>query len=276
MSDETVSPDDKGEGAPPAKNSNSGEATRPPASDPKPPSSGSKGDSSGWRPSYVFLAVVTILNLAADIASKQWIKRYFESSHQLRATRKLEIIKGYANLIYATNKGGAWGILQAENESLRRPFFLVVSVAAIVFIISLYRKLTPGQQALKWGLPLVLGGALGNLIDRIVYGWVIDFIDCFAHKGTFAYTLFAGISALFGGVPSDEIHWPTFNVADIAICVGVGLMAVDMFTSRERKSKTVPQAGPKPVPVSSAPVSSPVSSAPVSSPVSSDLPPADG
>jgi len=179
-----------------------------------------------WKPSYGFLVVVTVVNLVADVASKQWIKHHFEAGFGLRAERKIEVIPNYVNLIFATNKGGAWGILQGEAESLRRPFFLVVSVAAIVFILSLYRKLTPGQRALKWGLPLVLGGALGNLVDRILYGWVIDFIDCYTKVG------------------ADEKHWPTFNVADIAICVGVGLMAVDMFTSREVAAKP-PAAPPK-------------------------------
>jgi signal peptidase II len=80
--------------------------------------------------------------------------------------------------------------------------------------VTLYRKLVPRQHALKWGLPLVLGGALGNVFDRIRYGYVIDFVD--------AHALYKG----------HDHHWPTFNVADIAICVGVGLMAVDMFTSR--------------------------------------------
>lgn len=186
-----------------------------------------------WKPSYVFLSVVTLVNLVADIGTKQWIKHHFESSHASHAARRIEVIPNYVNLIFATNKGGAWGILQGEQESLRRPFFLVVSVAAIVFILSLYRKLTPGQRALKWGLPLVLGGALGNLVDRILYGWVIDFIDCYTKVG------------------ADEKHWPTFNVADIAICVGVGLMAIDMFTSREPSSSDAkpaarsadPQAG---------------------------------
>src|SRR5690606_33350206 len=69
--------------------------------------------------------------------------------------------------------------------------------------------------ALKWGLPLVLGGALGNLVDRIRYGFVVDFIDVYMQMD---------------GQPK---HWPTFNVADISICVGVALMAIDMFTSRE-------------------------------------------
>jgi signal peptidase II len=65
-------------------------------------------------------------------------------------------------------------------------------------------------------LPLVLGGALGNVFDRIRYGHVIDFID---------------IHVLIKG---REHHWPTFNVADIAICVGVGLMAIDMFTAKKQ------------------------------------------
>ena len=184
-----------------------------------PPSPGEPGASksqppsipAGWRPSYVFLAVVTIVNLVADLASKQWVKAHFDSLRHLRRA-KIEIIDGLLNVIYATNKGGAWGLLQNETDSLRRPFFLVVSVGAIVFIISLYRKLMPTQRALKWGLPLVLGGALGNLIDRIVYGFVIDFID-----------------VIYWG----NKHWPTFNIADVSICVGMGLMAIDMFSTRK-------------------------------------------
>ena len=77
----------------------------------------------------------------------------------------------------AKNRGGAWGLLQSTSENVRRPFFLLVSVAAIAFIMTLYRRLQPRQRALKWGLPLVLGGALGNVFDRIRYGHVIDFID---------------------------------------------------------------------------------------------------
>jgi signal peptidase II len=171
-----------------------------------------------FRPSYVFLAVVTILNLAADVWSKQWAKSYFESQKP-GGERRIVVIEDLVSIIFAKNRGGAWGLLQNEAEGLRRPFFLVVSVAAIVFIVSLYRKLTPGQRALKWGLPLVLGGALGNLIDRIRFGYVIDFIDVYMR------------------VDGQVKHWPTFNVADIAICVGVGLMAIDMFSPRKDKAK---------------------------------------
>ncbi len=171
-----------------------------------------------FRPSYIFLVVVTLVNLGADLWSKHWAKSTFEAAHPA-AMRKLVVIEDYVNLIYAKNRGGAWGLLQNETEALRRPFFLVVSVAAIVFIVSLYRKLAPDQRALKWGLPLVLGGALGNLVDRIRYGFVVDFID--------VYTTVSG----------QVKHWPTFNVADISICIGVGLMAIDMFTPRSKKAK---------------------------------------
>ncbi len=160
-------------------------------------------------PSYVFLALLALATLAADMFSKTWAERHLDKYPGM-----IEVWKGHLTLILARNRGGAWGLLQTTSENVRRPFFLLVSVAAIVFIMSLYRRLTPKQHSLKWGLPLVLGGALGNVVDRIRYGHVIDFID--AHIGH-------GVT---------EWHWPTFNVADIAICVGVGLMALDMFSSK--------------------------------------------
>ncbi len=160
-------------------------------------------------PSYVFLALVSIATLAADVASKGWA-----ASHLEGYPGSLEVWKNHLTLILAKNRGGAWGLLQSTSENVRRPFFLLVSVAAIAFIMTLYRRLQAKQRALKWGLPLVLGGALGNVLDRIRYGHVIDFIDAHAV------------------IKGREQHWPTFNVADIAICVGVGLMAIDMFTSR--------------------------------------------
>jgi lipoprotein signal peptidase len=161
------------------------------------------------HPSYGFLAIVSALTLVADLVTKAWAAEHLEGY-----PGALEVWKGHLTLVLARNRGGAWGLLQSTSEHVRRPFFLLVSVAAIVFIMTLYRRLLPRQRALTWGLPLVLGGALGNVLDRIRFGQVIDFID--AH-------------VVVGGV---DHHWPTFNVADIAICVGVGLMAVDMFASK--------------------------------------------
>lgn len=172
------------------------------------------------RPSYFFLITVSILSLAADIGTKLWAEH--------RPNGPIEIWKDHVTLLTgaftARNRGGAWGLLQNASEDVRRPFFLLVSVAAIAFIMTLYRRLLPRQRALRWGLPLVLGGALGNVFDRIRYGHVIDFID---------------VHAVWKGI---DHHWPTFNVADIAICVGVGLMAVDMFTSKRARGAVF---GPK-------------------------------
>jgi lipoprotein signal peptidase len=170
------------------------------------------------RPSYVFLALVSILTVVADIATKSWAEHHLDGY-----PGTLEVWKNHLTLILAKNRGGAWGLLQTTSENVRRPFFLLVSVAAIAFIMTLYRRLQVRQRALKWGLPLVLGGALGNVFDRIRYGHVIDFID--AH----VYAAGGLVARLLG---PGEHHWPTFNVADIAICVGVGLMAIDMFTSK--------------------------------------------
>jgi signal peptidase II len=177
------------------------------------------------RPSYVFLALVSIVTLAADIASKSWAERHLEGY-----PGTVEVWKNHVTLLLAKNRGGAWGLLQSTSENVRRPFFLLVSVAAIAFIMTLYRRLQPRQRALKWGLPLVLGGALGNVFDRIRYGHVIDFIDMHVQ-----YELsFRPFHVAFGRGP--DHHWPTYNVADIAICVGVGLMAIDMFTSKRGRA----------------------------------------
>ena len=175
------------------------------------------------RPSYVFLAIVSLITLVSDVGTKIWAERNLDGYPGIAHIWNKGPLQ--LDLILAKNRGGAWGLLQGTSENVRRPFFLLVSVAAIAFIVSLYRRLLHTQHALKWGLPLVLGGALGNVYDRIRYGHVIDFID---------------VHLLWKGAPR---HWPTFNVADIAICVGVGLMAVDMFSAKKPK-RIAPEALP--------------------------------
>jgi signal peptidase II len=184
------------------------------SADAPPPSAPAVAPERPHRPSYAFLAAVSIFTLAADLGTKYWAEHKLETPQAF--AHPIELVHGKLSFVLARNKGGAWGLLQGTSETVRKPFFLLVSCLAIVFIVSLYRRLAPSQRALRWGLPLVLGGALGNLVDRIRYSWVIDFID--AHLA-------------WGG---RDHHWPTFNVADIAICVGVGLMAVDMLGSRKK------------------------------------------
>lgn len=191
-----------------------------------PPGAGKSIPAEG-APSYLFLAIVSIVTLGLDLGTKAW------AEHALDLRPPMVVVEKYVDFILARNKGGAWGLLQGTSELVRKPFFLLVSALAIGFIVTLYSRLRPGQRALKWGLPLVLGGALGNVFDRIHYGWVIDFID---------------VHIVQNGI---ERHWPTFNVADVAICVGVGLMALDMmFGKKAPKPKTTPdlpaEAAPEP------------------------------
>ena len=178
----------------------------------------------GPAPTFLFFGIVAAVSLIVDVASKAWA----EVTMNARGFVPIELIPGHLNIILAYNRGGAWGLLQDASEVVRKPFFLIVSVVAVLFIVSLYGKLHHSQKALKWGLPLVLGGALGNLSDRITRSQVIDFID---YQGQWVLALNTFVRRYVSGWTVTD-HWPTFNVADIAICVGVGLMAVDMFTSR--------------------------------------------
>lgn len=197
-----------------------------------------------YQPPYVFLVVVSTVTLVADLGSKWW------AVNKLGPAKVHEAFDGL-RFVLAHNPGGAWGLLHDENVSVRVPFFILVSIVAIAFIVSLYRKLAPDQAALRWGLPLVLGGALGNLIDRIRYQHVIDFIDMYTKPGTTMDNIITALPAfirvkLFGPVVGSGYHWPTYNIADIAIVAGVLLMAVDMFTSRKAEKNAAAQKAAEP------------------------------
>jgi signal peptidase II len=190
------------------------------------------------RPTFLFFGAVAAISLFADVSTKAWAE--ITLSRRSPLLPSIELVKEHLAFTLAYNPGGAWGLFQRQSEYVRRPFFLLVSLLAIAFIINLYGRLTPSQRALKWGLPLVLGGALGNLSDRIVRSNVIDFIDYQAKWIESMNRLLAKV--VQGWAITD--HWPTFNVADIAICLGVGLMAVDMFTSRRGASASLPPRPP--------------------------------
>jgi len=221
------------------------------------------------RPSFRFFGVVAAVSLIADVSSKAWAEITLLRRSPVQGS--IELIKDHLSFTLAYNPGGAWGLFQHHSEYVRRPFFLLVSLLAIAFIINLYGRLAPGQRALKWGLPLVLGGALGNLSDRIVRSNVIDFID---YQANWIEQMNRLVAKVVKGW-SVTNHWPTFNVADIAICVGVGLMAVDMFTSRRGAHSVSPRPS-QPAPSGAEPPVAPAASASVApeiSPVDPATPP---
>ncbi len=112
-------------------------------------------------------------------------------------------ITSFFNLVLVYNKGAAFSFLASES-GWQRHFFTIVGIGASIFIIYMLKK-NPGERLLSWGLTLILGGAIGNVIDRILYGHVIDFLDVY-----------------FG-----NWHWPAFNIADSAICIGAILFVYD-------------------------------------------------
>jgi signal peptidase II len=121
--------------------------------------------------------------------------------------QSIEIVPNFAHLTYLRNTGAAFGFLAGARSSLRIVFFALISLVAIGCIVYLIRGLRPQQKTLLASLSLILGGAIGNLIDRLRLGEVIDFIDLHWY----------------------DIHWPAFNVADSAISIGVALLFIQML-----------------------------------------------
>ncbi|ADO75869.1 signal peptidase II [Stigmatella aurantiaca] len=137
-----------------------------------------------------------------------------------RSKRSIDVSESFLRLRYEENPGAAWGMFRSLPPSTRGPLFHVVSIGAVLLIGYYFTKLSgtdPAEKWALWGLSLVLGGALGNYIDRIARGFVVDFIQ--AHW-------------------MDKAYWPSFNVADMAICVGVGLLILDAFVRKEHPAAT--------------------------------------
>jgi signal peptidase II len=128
--------------------------------------------------------------------------------------QKVEVIHGFFNLVHVRNTGGAFGIFGGEKGGLGSFLFVLVSLIAIGSILFLFIRLREDEKTLSLSLSLVLSGAIGNLIDRLRIGEVVDFLDFYL----FSY------------------HWPAFNIADSAICLGIGLMALELLI-RDHKKK---------------------------------------
>jgi signal peptidase II len=187
------------------------------------------------RPPYVFLGIIAAIVFVADIGTKVWASDTLESGPR-------QVIPGTLKFVLAHNRGGAFGLGSDWSPVLRTIFFLGAGAFAVWFIVSLYRKLQPDQWAYKWGLPLVLGGALGNVSDRIVHGSVVDFID---YQAGWVTAMNTGINAIYSGWHITD-HWPTFNVADIAICVGLILIIFQMFITGRQEAKAAKEQDSKP------------------------------
>jgi signal peptidase II len=121
------------------------------------------------------------------------------------------VIPGFFNLTHVRNKGAAFGILSGLPESWRSAFFIMITIIAVAAIIILIIK--THERLSVYAFSLIAGGAVGNVIDRIRYGEVVDFIQWYVKS----------------------YYWPSFNVADSAISIGVALLAVEMLFGKRQE-----------------------------------------
>jgi signal peptidase II len=155
---------------------------------------------------YRTLSIISLVILVLDQATKLYIDANF------RLHETVPVIRDVFHLTYVRNKGAAFGIL--AESSVRIPFFIGVSIVAMLGILWYVKCIRDNQRLALIALSLIFAGALGNLIDRIRLGEVIDFLDVFWRS----------------------YHWPAFNVADSAITVGVTLLFIDMWLEDRNKS----------------------------------------
>ncbi len=123
----------------------------------------------------------------------------------------IEVIPGLFNIIHARNEGAAFSMLAQSDARWRDPLLIGVSVAALVLVVLLLRNTSNLERGGAWALALILGGAAGNLFDRLAFGSVTDFLDFYVGSA----------------------HWPAFNVADSAIVCGSALLLLGMLWGRQ-------------------------------------------
>jgi len=157
----------------------------------------------------------------------QWTK--YVIVQKLALYQRVEVIQGFFNLIHVRNTGGAFGIFGGEKGGLGSVLFVVVSLIVIGAIVFLFIKLKENEKTLTLSFSLVLSGAFGNLIDRLRYGEVIDFLEFYLPF--LPWRLFN--------------PWPAFNVADSVICIGMGLLALELLKRDSKRSTKFQAPNPK-------------------------------
>jgi signal peptidase II len=154
------------------------------------------------RRSTYLLVVVVLMSL------DQLTKALIDRNIPLQGSR--EVIPGFFNLTHIRNRGAIFGFFSQSDSRILYVFLTLVSVAALGLVIYYFFKTPLSEKLMKMSLSLILAGALGNLIDRVFRGHVIDFLDFYVK----------------------EWHWPSFNVADSCITVGACLLIFILIFKR--------------------------------------------
>lgn len=155
-------------------------------------------------PKLKVFAVSALISVVLDLSTKFWI------SSNLSFADRITVIDGFFYLTHVRNPGAAFSLFATAPEPFRSIFFIGVSLVAIVIIFSFFVRLAPGDRLPALALGTILGGAAGNLHDRIRFGEVVDFLH---------FRLWSGYS------------WPDFNIADTCIVLGVSLLIIELLVS---------------------------------------------
>ena len=156
------------------------------------------------RRNYALIIWPAFLIVVLDQVSKLFVIR------SLRVHESLPVIKGFFNLVHVRNRGMAFGFMNRAHADLGFWLLVSTSIFAIALLLFWFFRLKDGNIRITLGLSLILGGAVGNLIDRVRFREVVDFLDVFV----------------------GSYHWPAFNVADAAITTGTFLVAITLFFKR--------------------------------------------
>ncbi len=156
-------------------------------------------------------ALLTASVLILDQATKKAV------TSRMTLYSSVQVIPGLFHITLVTNRGALFGLFHDMADPYRGAIFTAVPALAIVLMLYFQFRTSVADTTTQAGLALILGGALGNLVDRLRLGYVIDFLDVFA----------------------GDYHWPAFNIADSSICIGVGLLVLDLLAKgwRQRRSK---------------------------------------
>lgn len=157
---------------------------------------------------YLALAAIASVIVALDQVVKLYVHTHFNVGDTT------SVIQSYFNITYVRNTGAAFGILRDSWPGFRNVFFMVMPVLAMIIIITILKGVANNDRWQVLALSLIFGGAVGNYIDRLRFGYVIDFLD-FHLK--------------------DIYSWPSFNVADSAIVTGVCLLLLMMLLAKQQK-----------------------------------------
>ena len=165
---------------------------------------------------YVLLALLAATTIILDQASKAYIMG------TMRLHESIPIIPGFFSLTYIRNPGAAFGILASSSSSFRLLFFALTSLFALVLLGTIFFRLRQDDWVGQLSIAGILGGAVGNLLDRVRLGEVIDFLDCYV----------------------EGYHWPAFNVADAAISVGVFFLILHFALEKKESVQVLQQDRP--------------------------------